>query len=29
LKRMGYTFVDLGGSAGSEFYDMEIKEIFN
>jgi len=25
---MGYTFVDLGGSAGSEFYDMEIKEIF-
>jgi len=28
LKKMGYTFVDLGGSAGSEFYDMEIKEIF-
>lgn len=29
LKKMGYTFIDLGGSAGSEFYDMEIKEIFN
>jgi hypothetical protein len=28
LKKMGYTFIDLGGSAGSEFYDMEIKEIF-
>jgi hypothetical protein len=28
LKKQGYTFIDLGGPSGSEFYDMEIKEIF-
>lgn len=29
LKKQGYTFIDLGGPSGSEFYDMEIKEIFD
>jgi hypothetical protein len=26
---MGYTFIDLGGPSGSDFYNMEIKEIFD
>jgi hypothetical protein len=29
LKKMGYTFIDLGGPSGSDFYNMEIKEIFD
>jgi len=29
LKRLGYTFIDLGGPSGSDFYNMEIREIFD